>query len=165
MCTGSSTTQVHLAVENNFLAVLAFVPDVCGSGWEGEQRSWAQGVQCKHSGPVASLPQPRQFCGEKPGQILQTVPEDTGENIGRAVSYRAISDVVICRLGFRDGYPYPHPHTLYFLESASVRPDRFRPEQLRAKMLMFAFGNALAKARVLYGVRIGDGCSPAFFFL
>ncbi|NXL84252.1 RM37 protein, partial [Alectura lathami] len=53
--------------------------------------------------------------------------------------------------GFKDGYPYAHPHTLYFLESANIRPDRFRPEQLRAKMLMFAFGNALAKAKVLYG--------------
>ncbi|XP_029889641.1 39S ribosomal protein L37, mitochondrial [Aquila chrysaetos chrysaetos] len=53
--------------------------------------------------------------------------------------------------GFRDGYPYSHPHTLFFLESANIRPKRFRPEQLRAKMLMFAFGNALAKAKVLYG--------------
>ncbi|NXJ76983.1 RM37 protein, partial [Trogon melanurus] len=52
---------------------------------------------------------------------------------------------------FRDGYPYSHPHTLFFLESANIRPGRFRPEQLRAKMLMFAFGNALAKAKVLYG--------------
>uniref|UniRef100_A0A8C3GFA5 Large ribosomal subunit protein mL37 n=1 Tax=Cairina moschata TaxID=8855 RepID=A0A8C3GFA5_CAIMO len=60
--------------------------------------------------------------------------------------YRELNDT-----GFKDGYPYPHPHTLYFLESANVRPNRFRPEQLRAKMLMFAFGNALAKARVLYG--------------
>ncbi|NXI74141.1 RM37 protein, partial [Anseranas semipalmata] len=60
--------------------------------------------------------------------------------------YKELNDT-----GFRDGYPYSHPHTLYFLESANVRPDRFRPEQLRAKMLMFAFGNALAKAKVLYG--------------
>ncbi|NXX80022.1 RM37 protein, partial [Urocolius indicus] len=52
---------------------------------------------------------------------------------------------------FRDGYPYPHPHTLFFLESHNLRPKRFRPEQLRAKMLMFAFGNALAKAKALYG--------------
>ncbi|NXS76701.1 RM37 protein, partial [Pandion haliaetus] len=52
---------------------------------------------------------------------------------------------------FRDGYPYSHPHTVFFLESANIRPDRFRPEQLRAKMLMFAFGNALAKAKALYG--------------
>ncbi|KAM7046252.1 large ribosomal subunit protein mL37 [Acridotheres tristis] len=60
--------------------------------------------------------------------------------------YKELNDT-----GFRDGYPYSHPHTLFFLESANVRTDRFRPEQLRAKMLMFAFGNALAKARVLHG--------------
>lgn len=74
--------------------------------------------------------------------------------------------MVICLLGFKDGYPYSHPHTLYFLESANKRPNRFRPEQLRAKMLMFAFGNALAKAKVLYGVCIGDCCclaGPLFF--
>ncbi|XP_074859354.1 large ribosomal subunit protein mL37 [Carettochelys insculpta] len=53
--------------------------------------------------------------------------------------------------GFREGYPYPHAHTLFFVESANLRPTRFRPEQLRAKMLMFAFGNALAKAKILYG--------------
>lgn len=64
----------------------------------------------------------------------------------------------MCPLGFRDGYPYSHPHTLFFLESANVRTDRFRPEQLRAKMLMFAFGNALAKARVLHGVRMAGCC-------
>ncbi|XP_005233042.3 39S ribosomal protein L37, mitochondrial [Falco peregrinus] len=60
--------------------------------------------------------------------------------------YKELNDT-----GFRDGYPYPHPHTLFFLESANIRTNRFRPEQLRAKMLMFAFGNALAKAKVLYG--------------
>lgn len=64
----------------------------------------------------------------------------------------------VCPLGFRDGYPYSHPHTLFFLESANVRTDRFRPEQLRAKMLMFAFGNALAKAKALHGVRMGACC-------
>ncbi|NWU14808.1 RM37 protein, partial [Cephalopterus ornatus] len=60
--------------------------------------------------------------------------------------YKELNDT-----GFRDGYPYSHPHTLFFLESANICPDRFRPEQLRAKMLMFAFGNALAKAKALYG--------------
>ncbi|NXK85964.1 RM37 protein, partial [Formicarius rufipectus] len=60
--------------------------------------------------------------------------------------YKELNDT-----GFRDGYPYSHPHTLFFLESAKNCPDRFRPEQLRAKMLMFAFGNALAKAKALYG--------------
>jgi hypothetical protein len=59
----------------------------------------------------------------------------------------------VCSLaGFQEGYPYPHPHTLYFLEKANLRPQRFLPEQLRAKMLLFAFANALAQARLLYGV-------------
>ncbi|XP_021490964.1 large ribosomal subunit protein mL37 [Meriones unguiculatus] len=53
--------------------------------------------------------------------------------------------------GFLEGYPYPHPHTLYFLENANLKPHRFLPEQLRAKMLLFAFANALAQARLLYG--------------
>lgn len=53
--------------------------------------------------------------------------------------------------GFQEGYPYPYPHTLYFLETASLRPHRFQPDQLRAKMILFAFGNALLQARRLYG--------------
>ncbi|KAM5247921.1 large ribosomal subunit protein mL37 [Ctenodactylus gundi] len=53
--------------------------------------------------------------------------------------------------GFREGCPYPHPHTLYFLEKANIRSHRFYPEQLRAKMILFAFGSALAQARLLYG--------------
>nr|XP_025861838.1 39S ribosomal protein L37, mitochondrial-like [Vulpes vulpes] len=53
--------------------------------------------------------------------------------------------------GFQEGYPYPYPHTLYFLETANLRPHRFRPDQLRAKMILFAFGNALVQARRLYG--------------
>lgn len=53
--------------------------------------------------------------------------------------------------GFQDGYPYPHPHTLYFLENANIRPHRFQPDQLRAKMILFAFGSALVQARRLYG--------------
>ena len=59
-----------------------------------------------------------------------------------------------CLAGFREGYPYPYPHTLYLLESANLRPHRFQPDQLRAKMILFAFGNALAQARLLYGVRM-----------
>ncbi|XP_028689364.1 large ribosomal subunit protein mL37 isoform X4 [Macaca fascicularis] len=53
--------------------------------------------------------------------------------------------------GFREGYPYPYPHTLYLLDKANVRPNRFQPDQLRAKMILFAFGSALAQARLLYG--------------
>lgn len=52
--------------------------------------------------------------------------------------------------GFRDDYPYPHAHTLYFLERDDAR-YKLGPEQFRAKMLMFTFGNALVRAHKLYG--------------
>ncbi|XP_038574847.1 39S ribosomal protein L37, mitochondrial [Micropterus salmoides] len=52
--------------------------------------------------------------------------------------------------GFRGDYPYPHAHTLYFLEGADAC-CKLRPEQFRAKMVMFTFGNALARAHRLYG--------------
>ncbi|XP_070775466.1 large ribosomal subunit protein mL37 [Enoplosus armatus] len=52
--------------------------------------------------------------------------------------------------GFRGDYPYPHAHTLYFLEAADAN-CKLRPEQFRAKMVMFSFGNALARAHKLYG--------------
>ncbi|XP_023253980.1 39S ribosomal protein L37, mitochondrial [Seriola lalandi dorsalis] len=54
--------------------------------------------------------------------------------------------------GFRDDYPYPHAHTLYFLEAADAR-CKLRIEQFRANMLMFTFGNALARAHKLYGTQ------------
>uniref|UniRef100_A0A2K6ME28 Large ribosomal subunit protein mL37 n=1 Tax=Rhinopithecus bieti TaxID=61621 RepID=A0A2K6ME28_RHIBE len=53
--------------------------------------------------------------------------------------------------GFREGYPYPYPHTLYLLDKANLQRGRFQPDQLQAKMILFAFGSALAQARVLYG--------------
>ncbi|XP_078121037.1 large ribosomal subunit protein mL37 [Sander vitreus] len=52
--------------------------------------------------------------------------------------------------GFRGDYPYPHAHTLYFLEGADPC-CKLRPEQFRAKMFMFTFGNALVRAHNLYG--------------
>lgn len=52
--------------------------------------------------------------------------------------------------GFRSDYPYPHAHTLYFLEGVDRCP-KLRPPQLRAKMIMFCFANALARAHTLYG--------------
>uniref|UniRef100_A0A4W6E908 Large ribosomal subunit protein mL37 n=1 Tax=Lates calcarifer TaxID=8187 RepID=A0A4W6E908_LATCA len=52
--------------------------------------------------------------------------------------------------GFRADYPYPHAHTLYFLEGADAR-CKLHPEPFRANMLMFTFGNALARAHKLYG--------------
>ncbi|XP_074506162.1 large ribosomal subunit protein mL37 [Sebastes fasciatus] len=54
--------------------------------------------------------------------------------------------------GFRDDYPYPHAHTLHFLEGADV-VCKLRPEQFRAKMFMFTFGNALVRAHRLYGTQ------------
>ncbi|KAM9322602.1 large ribosomal subunit protein mL37 [Pholidichthys leucotaenia] len=54
--------------------------------------------------------------------------------------------------GFKDDYPYPHAHTLYFLESADPHFKLLR-EQFRAKMIMFTFGNALARAHRLYGTQ------------
>ncbi|XP_013889445.1 large ribosomal subunit protein mL37 [Austrofundulus limnaeus] len=52
--------------------------------------------------------------------------------------------------GFIGDAPYPHAHTLYFLETAP-KQTRLHPEQFRAKMFMFTFGNALARAYKLYG--------------
>ncbi|XP_034038591.1 39S ribosomal protein L37, mitochondrial [Thalassophryne amazonica] len=53
--------------------------------------------------------------------------------------------------GFREGYPYPHAHTLFFAEGDEQ--CKLKPEQFRAKMVMFAFGNALARAHILYGTQ------------
>lgn len=52
--------------------------------------------------------------------------------------------------GFREGYPFPHAHTLYFDDPKNPRCV-LRPEQFQAKMVMFAFGNALARAHLQYG--------------
>lgn len=64
----------------------------------------------------------------------------------------------LCLAGFQEGYPYPYPHTLYLMETADLQPHRFHPEQLRAKMILFAFGSALAQARLLYGVCMWGDC-------
>ncbi|XP_015742824.2 39S ribosomal protein L37, mitochondrial [Python bivittatus] len=49
--------------------------------------------------------------------------------------------------GFNKGYPYPYPHTAYTVETGK----REKSEHFQARVLMFAFGNALAKAKELYG--------------
>ncbi|CAI9621348.1 unnamed protein product [Staurois parvus] len=53
-------------------------------------------------------------------------------------------------LGFKDGCPFIHPHTIYLLDPCSTKA-RFLPDQLRAKMIMTAFGSAVAKAKMQYG--------------
>lgn len=57
--------------------------------------------------------------------------------------------------GFREGYPFPHAHTLYFDDPKNPRCV-LRPEQFQAKMVMFAFGNALARAHLQYGTEPRD---------
>lgn len=54
--------------------------------------------------------------------------------------------------GFTEGYPYPHAHTLYFYDGQDPG-CKLLPDQFRAKMIMFAFGNALARAHLLYGTQ------------
>ncbi|XP_077416045.1 large ribosomal subunit protein mL37 [Vanacampus margaritifer] len=54
--------------------------------------------------------------------------------------------------GFRGQQYYPHAHTLYFVAGEESH-CKLRPEQLRAKMIMFLFGNALARAHMLYGAK------------
>ncbi|KAJ8012303.1 hypothetical protein DPEC_G00067260 [Dallia pectoralis] len=56
--------------------------------------------------------------------------------------------------GFHDDYPYPHAHTLFILGAGDAFVN-LPPEQLRAKMIMFAFGNALARAHTLHGTNAG----------
>ncbi|KAM4641555.1 large ribosomal subunit protein mL37 [Discoglossus pictus] len=52
--------------------------------------------------------------------------------------------------GFRPGYPFSHPHTVYLMDPCSTKA-KFLPDQLRAKMIMVAYGTALAKAKMLLG--------------
>nr|XP_061808838.1 large ribosomal subunit protein mL37-like [Nerophis lumbriciformis] len=54
--------------------------------------------------------------------------------------------------GFKEQHFYRHAHTIYFLEGDDPR-CKLRPEQFRAKMIMFLFGNALVHARRLYGAK------------
>ncbi|XP_010867371.1 39S ribosomal protein L37, mitochondrial isoform X1 [Esox lucius] len=56
--------------------------------------------------------------------------------------------------GFKDDYPYPHAHTLFILRAGDTLVN-LPPEQLRAKMIMFAFGNALTRAQTLHGTKAG----------
>ncbi|XP_067893634.1 39S ribosomal protein L37, mitochondrial isoform X2 [Heterodontus francisci] len=70
--------------------------------------------------------------------------------LGNRILAENYSVAAMWERGFRDGYPFPHAHTLYITES-SVNMARFREEPLRAKMIMFTFANALARAKLLYG--------------
>lgn len=59
------------------------------------------------------------------------------------------------RTGFHETYPYPHAHTLFFVEDKESHV-KMLPEQLRAKMVMFAFANALVRAHAINGPESGE---------
>ncbi|XP_040910251.1 39S ribosomal protein L37, mitochondrial [Toxotes jaculatrix] len=89
----------------------------------------------------------KQEVADTADQVLETFhPVSPTIDLQKVNVYR---EEVNCT-GFRGDYPYPHAHTLYFLEGADAR-CKLRPEQFRASMVMFTFGNALARARKLYG--------------
>uniref|UniRef100_A0A8C3ACU0 Large ribosomal subunit protein mL37 n=1 Tax=Cyclopterus lumpus TaxID=8103 RepID=A0A8C3ACU0_CYCLU len=89
----------------------------------------------------------KQEVGHTADQVLETLyPVSPTIDLQQVHMYK---EQLNCT-GFRDDYPYPHAHTLYFLDGADAT-CKLRPEQFRAKMLMFAFGNALVRAHKLYG--------------
>ncbi|XP_033110045.1 39S ribosomal protein L37, mitochondrial-like [Anneissia japonica] len=53
--------------------------------------------------------------------------------------------------GYFEGYPYQHAHTLYVFDDHLWTRKRIE-KGLHAKGIMFAFGNALARARLKYGI-------------
>uniref|UniRef100_A0A8C9FFM3 Large ribosomal subunit protein mL37 n=1 Tax=Pavo cristatus TaxID=9049 RepID=A0A8C9FFM3_PAVCR len=118
--------------------------------WEREstllQIRGLNGILMNSMTPIPPIASKEEILATKDHVLETFYPISPTIDLQEVIVYQELNDT-----GFKDGYPYSHPHTLYFLESANNRPNRFRPEQLRAKMLMFAFGNALAKARVLYG--------------
>ncbi|XP_061694760.1 39S ribosomal protein L37, mitochondrial isoform X2 [Syngnathoides biaculeatus] len=106
------------------------------------------------------------YCGMDPiprisgkQQVLETANHalETFYPVSPTVDLQKVhvyKDQVNCT-GFRGQYFYPHAHTLYFLEGYDSR-CRLRPEQFRAKMIMFLFGNALAQAHNLFGVWLDE---------
>ncbi|NXY80840.1 RM37 protein, partial [Alcedo cyanopectus] len=120
--------------------------------WEREsillQIRGLNGILVNSMAPIPPVASKEEILATKEHVLETFYPISPTIDLQEVKVYKELNDTGSC---FRAGYPYSHPHTLFFLESANCRPNRFRPEQLRAKMLMFAFGNALAKAKVLYG--------------
>uniref|UniRef100_A0A8C7XJV1 Large ribosomal subunit protein mL37 n=1 Tax=Oryzias sinensis TaxID=183150 RepID=A0A8C7XJV1_9TELE len=135
----SSTQRRRILAENYSLAAT----------WRrGEDLFQVRGqnglLQCS----MDALPQ---VCGEKDisatvDHVLETFyPVSPTIDLQKVNVYKEMN----CT-GFRYDYLYPHAHTLYFLESTDPQ-WKLKPDQFRAKMFMFAFGNALARAHKLYG--------------
>ncbi|NXP54428.1 RM37 protein, partial [Heliornis fulica] len=120
------------------------------AAWEREsillQVRGQNGILMNSVSPIPPVASKEEILATKEDVLETFYPISPTIDLQEVNVYEELNDT-----GFRDGYPYSHPHTVFFLESANIRPKRFRPEQLRAKMLMFAFGNALAKAKALYG--------------
>lgn len=104
------------------------------------------GVLCTSMDPLPVMSEPEQV-------------EDTRENV--LESFHPVSPTIDLQqlhvyhhernsTGFRKGYPFPHAHTL-FLDDPKNPRCVLRPEQFLCKMVMFAFGNALARAHLQYG--------------
>ncbi|KAA8587567.1 hypothetical protein FQN60_016429 [Etheostoma spectabile] len=90
----------------------------------------------------------KQEVGDTADHVLETFyPVSPTIDLQKVNVYKEVNSS-----GFRGDYPYPHAHTLYFLEGADPS-CKLRPEQFRAKMFMFTFGNALVRAHNLYGPR------------
>ncbi|XP_008431805.1 large ribosomal subunit protein mL37 [Poecilia reticulata] len=98
-------------------------------------------------------PLPR-ICGEQ--EVLETSDQvlESFYPVSPTIDLQQVSvykEEMNCT-GFKGEYPYPHAHTLYFLETSDPN-CQLHPEQFRAKMIMFTFGNALARAHKLYGTQ------------
>ncbi|XP_077579913.1 large ribosomal subunit protein mL37 [Stigmatopora nigra] len=97
-------------------------------------------------------PLPR-ISGEK--QVSNTADEelDTFYPVSPTVDLQKVHvyDAAKNCTGFKRQHFYPHVHTLYFLDDDAQ--CKLRPDQFRAKMILFLFGNALAQAHKLFGTK------------
>ncbi|XP_061427659.1 large ribosomal subunit protein mL37 [Lethenteron reissneri] len=118
--------------------------------------SWQRGPESVHArGPHGAV-----LVGRAPlGRIAS--PEETESASGEPLpDFSPISPLIDLQrvhvthtattTGIREGFPYPHAHTLFLLEGLD-ECCRLSASQLRAKMLVFSFAHALAQARALYG--------------
>ncbi|XP_022108538.1 39S ribosomal protein L37, mitochondrial-like [Acanthaster planci] len=58
--------------------------------------------------------------------------------------------------GFHDGYAFPHAHTLFLYGNYNV----LQSEKINARGIMFAFANALSRARLHHGIEEMDLPTP-----
>ncbi|XP_075689139.1 large ribosomal subunit protein mL37 [Rhinoderma darwinii] len=95
--------------------------------------------------PLEPLASSSEIQATEPHVLDSLYPLSPAIDLHEVNVYKYLNDI-----GFKDGFPYSHPHTVYLTEPCSTRA-KCLPDQLRAKMLMIAFGGAAAKARILFG--------------